>query len=124
MELIHRSLPETASIRRGSSTDTNVFAIKAAHRYKIRNFSWLKWQHAQNPDTVAGLTGLAVFIGMTFALANDGVESIARLVGRAVLLFGLPALVVWKLDPESVRHGWRNYNAAYSGKTRVRTRAQ
>ena len=64
---------------------------------------WLTRQHAAHPNTVAGLSALAAFIGTVFLLTHPAMDGPVTILGRLVVLFGLPALVVWKLDPESFR---------------------
>ena len=76
-----------------------------------RVIPWLKRQHAAHPNNVAGLTALATFFAVLFALAHPAVTDLALIAGRAVLLFGLPALVIWKLDPNTVHEMWRDYRA-------------
>lgn len=76
---------------------------------------WLKRQHAAHRSAVAGLVGLASFVGVLFALADPGVDDLAHLVGRIVVLFGVPALVVWKLDPETYRRIWRERESSGVG---------
>jgi heme/copper-type cytochrome/quinol oxidase subunit 3 len=81
-----------------------------------RIIPWLKRQHAAHPNTVANLAALATFFGVVFALVHPAVYELALWIGRLALLFGLPAIVAWKLDPESARQIWRDYRSQYPRK--------
>jgi hypothetical protein len=81
-----------------------------------RLLPWLKGQHAQKPNAAAGVAGLLAFIGMLYGLTSDGIDSLSHMVGRVVLLLGVPAAVAWMIDGKIGREMWRDYRAHFPTK--------
>jgi hypothetical protein len=74
---------------------------------------WLARQRTAHPENVAGAAAFAAFIGSMFLLTHPAMDGPVTLIGRLVVLFGIPVLVAWKLDPDSFSKIWRDYRAKY-----------
>jgi peptidoglycan/LPS O-acetylase OafA/YrhL len=88
--------------------------------FVARLIPWLKRQHAKHPNTVAGLAALAAFWALIFATAHPSLSGPFMILGKLVVLFGVPALVLWRLDPGTIRDIWRDHRARYPRRTDAR----